>query len=138
MFWELIALESRKLLKHYSNSRFLHNKHTDSEILIFRIQSIGLGWAFRILAIVSCGVNVVCTLLVRDRNKAVGSVQMAFDIRLFRRPEFLLLLGWGFFSMLGYIVLLFSLPNYARSVGLSAKQGSVIGALLNLGQGSSP
>jgi len=37
--------------------------------------------------------------------------------------------------MLGYIVLLFSLPNYARSIGLSAKQGSVIGALLNLGQG---
>lgn len=51
--------------------------------------------------------------------------------------EFLLMLGWGFFSMLGYIVLLFSLPNYARSIGLSAQQGSVIGALLNLGQGRS-
>lgn len=100
------------------------------------IKSIGLGWAFRILAIVSCVVNVVCTILVRDRNKAVGSVQLAFDVRLFKKPEFLLLLGWGFFSMLGYIVLLFSLPNYARSVGLSAKQGSVIGALLNLGQGT--
>lgn len=47
------------------------------------------------------------------------------------------MLGWGFFSMLGYIVLLFSLPNYARSIGLSAQQGSVIGALLNLGQGRS-
>ena len=128
----------KKLLRLCSSSQFLHNRYTDSEALIFRIQSIGLGWAFRILAIVSCGVNVVCTLLVRDRNKAVGSVQMAFDVRLFKRPEFLLLLGWGFFSMLGYIVLLFSLPNYARSVGLSAKQGSVIGALLNLGQGSSP
>jgi cyanate permease len=65
----------------------------------------------------------------------VGSVQLAFDFRLFKRMEFLLLLGWGFFSMLGYIVLLFSLPNYARSIGLSAQQGSVIGALLNLGQG---
>jgi hypothetical protein len=37
--------------------------------------------------------------------------------------------------MLGYVVLLFSLPNYARSVGLTAQQGSVIGAILNLGQG---
>lgn len=101
------------------------------------IKSIGLGWAFRILAIVSCAVNVICTILVRDRNKAVGSVQLAFDVRLFKRAEFLLLLGWGFFSMLGYIVLLFSLPNYARSVGLSAQQGSVVGALLNLGQGKS-
>ncbi|KAF7860628.1 hypothetical protein EAF04_008148 [Stromatinia cepivora] len=99
------------------------------------IQSIGLGWAFRILAILAFGVNTICTILVRDRNKAVGSVQKAFDTQLFKRPEFLLLLGWGFFSMLAYIVLLFSLPNYARSIGLSAKQGSVIGALLNLGQG---
>ena len=32
-------------------------------------------------------------------------------------------------------MLLFSLPNYALSIGLSAKQGSIIGALLNLGQG---
>jgi hypothetical protein len=100
------------------------------------IKSIGLGWAFRVLAIVSASVNTICTLLVRDRNKAVGSIQVAFDVRLFKRPEFLLLLGWGFFSMLGYVVLLFSLPNYARSIGLSAKQGSIIGALLNVGQGN--
>ncbi|KAJ5047089.1 uncharacterized protein L3040_002932 [Drepanopeziza brunnea f. sp. 'multigermtubi'] len=99
------------------------------------IQSVGLGWAFRVLAIVSCAVNIVCTVLIRDRNKAVGSVQMAFDRQLFKRLDFLLLLGWGFFSMLGYIVLLFSLPSYARSIGLSASQGSVVGALLNLGQG---
>jgi len=101
------------------------------------IQSIGLGWAFRVLAIISAAMNVICTILIRDRNKLVGSVQMAFDVRLFKRVEFLLLLGWGFFSMLGYIVLLFSLPSYARTVGLTASQGSVIGALLNLGQGKS-
>lgn len=99
------------------------------------IQSIGLGWAFRILAIVSCTVNVICTILVRDRNIAVGAKHHAFNMRLFKRVEFLLLIGWGFFSMLGYVVLLFSLPSYARSVGLTAKQGSVVGAILNLGQG---
>jgi MFS family permease len=36
--------------------------------------------------------------------------------------------------MLGYIVLLFSLPSYARTIGLSAQQGSIIGAVFNLGQ----
>jgi MFS family permease len=30
------------------------------------IQSIGLGWAFRVLAIVSCAVNVICMLIVKD------------------------------------------------------------------------
>jgi cyanate permease len=100
------------------------------------IQSVGLGWAFRILAIVAFVANVICVSLLRDRNKAVGSIQTAFDFRLFKRPEFLLVLMWGFFSMLGYVVLLFSMPNYARSIGLTAQQGSVVGAMLNLGQGN--
>lgn len=98
------------------------------------IERIGLAWAFRILGIVAFVINLVCALLVRDRNKLVGSSQRGFDYRLFRRGEFLLLLGFGFLSMLGYIVLLFSLPNYADSVGLTAQQGSVVGAILNLGQ----
>lgn len=65
------------------------------------IQSIGLGWAFRILAIVSCGVLTICTILIKDRNKSVGSIHMAFDLKLFKRFEFILFLGWGAFSMLG-------------------------------------
>ncbi|MCJ1223549.1 Tubulin beta chain (Beta tubulin) [Toensbergia leucococca] len=99
------------------------------------IQNISLGWAFRILGILAFVVNFICAILIKDRNKAIGTSQLAFDYRLFKRSEFLLVLGWGFFSMLGYIVLLFSLPNYALSIGLSPSQGSIIGALLNLGQG---
>ncbi|KAL8859414.1 MAG: hypothetical protein Q9178_004092 [Gyalolechia marmorata] len=99
------------------------------------IQSLGIGWAFRILGILAFAVNTVCAILIKDRNKSIGVTQLAFDYTLFKRLEFLLTLGWGFFSMLGYIVLLFSLPNYATSIGLSSKQGSIVGALLNLGQG---
>lgn len=80
------------------------------------IQSLGVGWAFRILGVLAFTVNIICAILMKDRNKAIGSSQLAFDYRLFNRVEFWLTLGWGFFSMLGYIVLLFSLPNYAISV----------------------
>lgn len=99
------------------------------------LRTLGLGWAFRILAIISCAVNTACALTIRDRNHAVGGAHKAFDFRLLLRLDFVCLLAWGFFSMLGYIVLLFSLPNYASSVGLTAAQGSVVGAILNLGQG---
>lgn len=99
------------------------------------IQSIGLRWAFRVLGILAFTVTFICAILIKDRNKAIGVTQLAFDFRLFKRTEFLLLLGWGVFSLLGYIVLLFSLPNYALTIGLSSYQGSIIGALLNLGQG---
>jgi MFS family permease len=99
------------------------------------IQNVGLAWAFRVLAILSFVVNFVCAILLKDRNKQLGASVLAFDIRLFRRVEFWALLGFGIFSMLGYVVLLFSLPNYANHVGLTAKQASIVGAILNLGQG---
>jgi MFS family permease len=98
------------------------------------IKTVGLPWAFRILGIIAGVVNTICALLIRDRNKQIGSTQLSFDYTLFKRIEFLGLMVYGVLSMLGYVVLLFSLPSYARSIGLSAKQGSIIGALLNLGQ----
>ncbi|OCK82356.1 hypothetical protein K432DRAFT_415385 [Lepidopterella palustris CBS 459.81] len=56
-----------------------------------------------------------------------------FDLKLLRHGSVVLLLSWGFFSMLGYITLLCSLYDLARSIGLSASQASSITALLNLG-----
>ncbi|KKZ61753.1 hypothetical protein EMCG_03701 [[Emmonsia] crescens] len=99
------------------------------------ISRFGLGWTFRILGIITFVVNLIAANLIRDRNKATGSQYKAFHLPLLKRPEFLLLQGWGFFSLLGYVVVLFSLPNFALSIGLTAHQGSIVGALLNLGQG---
>ena len=60
------------------------------------IQSIGLPWAFRILGILAFTVNFVCAILIKDRNKAVGASQLAFDYRLFKRKEFNLMQAWGY------------------------------------------
>ncbi|PWY80629.1 MFS general substrate transporter [Aspergillus heteromorphus CBS 117.55] len=99
------------------------------------IPRLGLSWAFRILGIISFVVNLVCANLMRDRNHDIGSKYHAFAFPLFKRPEFLLFLGWGVFSMLGYVALLFSVANFSLSVGLTSHQGSIVSALLNLGQG---
>ncbi|KAF2405171.1 MFS general substrate transporter [Trichodelitschia bisporula] len=99
------------------------------------IPSLGLPWTYRVLGMVTFAVNSVCSLLIRDANAKIKPSKLAFDWRLFNRFEFILMLGYGFFSMLGYSVLLFSLPNYANRIGLTAKQASVVGAVMNLGQG---
>lgn len=96
---------------------------------------LGLSWTFRILGIIVFCVNLICGNLLKDRNKAVGSRLKPFHLPLLKRPEFILFIGWGIFSMLGYVALLFSLANFALSVGLSSHQGSIVSALLNLGQG---
>jgi MFS family permease len=99
------------------------------------IAKLGLPWAFRVLGICAFVINTICCILLKDRNAAVGARHVAFDFRLLKRPEVLTLLAFGTFSMLAYVLFVFSMPNFASSIGLTAQQGSVVGALLNLGQG---
>lgn len=98
------------------------------------LRSIGLAWAFRVLGIIVLVVNTICTVLMRDRNAIIGSSLAVFDVDIFKRPEYLLLGAWGWCSMLGYIVLIFSLSNYTNAIGLSSSQAALVSALFNLGQ----
>ncbi|KAF4630901.1 hypothetical protein G7Y89_g7236 [Cudoniella acicularis] len=98
------------------------------------VPRLGLAWTFRTLAIIQFVVCGVCTLLLKDRNREIGSSLASFDIKLLKRLEFILLLGWAFFSLLGYVTLLFSLPNWATTINLTASQGSIINAMANLAQ----
>jgi MFS family permease len=95
------------------------------------IESIGLAWTFRALAIICFVVNGIACLFVRDRNLAVGSVHIAFNWSLFRRPSFILLQIWLVLSIIGYTILVFSIVAYCQAVGLSASQASLVGALFN-------
>ena len=93
------------------------------------LEGSGPALTFRILAICA----FVAIVLLRYRNKVQQPNQSAFNYRLLKRLEIRLAVGWGCLSELGYTILLYSLPNYARRIGLSARQGSTVGALLNLG-----
>ncbi|TGO53479.1 hypothetical protein BOTNAR_0294g00100 [Botryotinia narcissicola] len=99
------------------------------------IQRWGTGWAFRILAIASAAARGLSAIMIKDCNKAIGAIQVAFHTGLLKRPEFLLTLVWGCLSVLGYVALLFSIPAYAKTVGLTVSQGSILGAMFNLGGG---
>ncbi|KAH7268103.1 major facilitator superfamily domain-containing protein [Fusarium solani] len=99
------------------------------------IQKLGVPWTLRVLGIVAFVVNTFCACLVKDRSSAIGSTQLAFDTRLLRRPQFLLLLGFSWFSMLAYVILIFSLSNYATWIGLDPSNAALISTLFNLGQG---
>lgn len=97
------------------------------------LRRLGLAWAFRILAVLAFVVNGGCSFLARDRNKEVGAVHAAFHRGLGRRVELWLFLAWAWFSILGYIVVVFSLASYAAAVGFSSTQGSVLAAVFNCG-----
>jgi len=98
------------------------------------IETLGVAWTFRITAIVVTVMSLLATSLIRDRNQHINPTNRSFDIGLIKRvPNFALVLLWGFFSLLGYIVILFSMADYSRSIGLSASQGSIVSAMLSVG-----
>lgn len=95
------------------------------------ITNLGLEWAFRILAILAFVVNGVCSFTLRDRNKAVGSVHLAFHVPFFKQIEYWFFIGWGFFALIGYTIVVFSIADSALTVGFSASQGSIVAAIFN-------
>lgn len=97
------------------------------------IESVGWGWTYIILAASTLAVNLTCTILMKDRNKLVRPHKRSFDMRQLAHISTWLIIVWGWLTELGYVTLLYSLPNYAISIGLTAHQGSVVGAMLNLG-----
>jgi MFS family permease len=92
-----------------------------------------LSWALRVIGIVALTVNLLATVFIRDRNAIIRPKQRPFDRHLFMRPAVLWLLAWSFISMLGYITLLYSLSDFAISIGLSSQQAIEVTALLNTG-----
>lgn len=97
------------------------------------IDNLSLAWAFRITAII-CGVmNLLAVALIKNRNAAIKPPMIGFDRKLLVRYDVGLMLAWGFLSMLGYMVLLYSLPNFSDSIGLDKNQAAAISAYLNLG-----
>ncbi|EWY80855.1 hypothetical protein FOYG_16772 [Fusarium oxysporum NRRL 32931] len=97
------------------------------------IQRQGLNWALRTTGIITCVGIVIATLLLRDKNSQIQPNQRAFDIALFRSKAVVLLLSWAFISMFGYIILLFSLSEFALAIGLSHKQATDVVGFLNVG-----
>jgi MFS family permease len=97
------------------------------------IENISLRWALCIIGIISGTMNAIATSLIRNRNKSIKPAMHPFDVKLLRQGNVIYLLSWGFFSMLGYIVLIYSLSDFARSIGLPSSQASKITGFLNLG-----
>lgn len=95
-----------------------------------------MGWqmTYKILAFCALGSNLICSLLLKDRKQSRTAIaQRTFNHRDLSNFQVLLMIVWGVSTELGFIALIYSLPHYASSIGLNSQQGSVAGAILNLG-----
>ena len=56
------------------------------------------------------------------------------DLAIFKSRDFDLLIGFSFFTILGYFILVYSLADYGQRIGLTSSQASLVSGILNLGQ----
>jgi MFS family permease len=98
------------------------------------IRNIGLSWAFRVLGLLAFSVNTICVLLIRDRNKPDKTKKITMDLAILKSRDFDLLIGFSFFTILGYFILIYSLADYGQRIGLTSSQASLVSGILNLGQ----
>lgn len=97
------------------------------------LDALGLAWSLRITAVVVFVVNLAATLMVRSRNKEIQPDQRMFNFHLLNSYQTQLLLGWSVILMFGYITLMFSLSDYAKTIGRSDQDSAIVAAMLNLG-----
>ncbi|KAJ0426779.1 monocarboxylate transporter [Aspergillus carlsbadensis] len=112
------------------------------------IRNLGLVWTFRVLGILAFTVNTTCVLLIRDRNQGnqnraaqhnqaqtgKSKTNVALELGHLKNGNFLLLIGFGIFTIFGYFILIFSLAHYGTEIGLTPSHASLISGLFNLGQ----
>ncbi|KAF2101234.1 MFS general substrate transporter [Rhizodiscina lignyota] len=103
-YWELLLSQGIYfgVGKWFTTRRSLANGLADAGSGLGGLH-MSAAWTLRILGIISGAVNLVSTLLIRDRSE------------------------------LGYVVLLYSLPNFAAFESMTAQRGFLTGALVCLG-----
>jgi len=97
------------------------------------IENISLQWSFRITAICILVVNTGVIIVLKDRIKIISARYRSFDRLLLRNPGFLSVVFWGFAMLFGYVSVMYSLSDFAISIGLSARQGSVVTGMFSAG-----
>ncbi|ETI24118.1 hypothetical protein G647_03487 [Cladophialophora carrionii CBS 160.54] len=97
------------------------------------IQSISLAWSLRITGILAFVVLATATTLIRSRNDMIRPRFKAVDTDLLKRYRVWLLIAYSFFSILGYIVAIYSLGAFATSIGLTQDQGGIVITVLQVG-----
>lgn len=94
------------------------------------INKWGLSWCFRAVAIMTFVVNMTSVLLIKEISKTKPTFAL-WDFNFLKRAETNAYILWVFFSLAGYVVMLYSMSPAAKAAGLTDNQATNISALLS-------
>ncbi|VEU23617.1 DEKNAAC104774 [Brettanomyces naardenensis] len=93
----------------------------------------GWHWALRTQAIICLVLNLVAILLSKSRDDKVKPVYKVYDREVFLNFGSLIMTIWVMLSLLGYVVLMYSLGDFTRAMGYGTKEASVVSTMVSVG-----
>lgn len=96
-------------------------------------------WAMRMLAASTFFLNIISLYFIRVRKpripqpkKSVKEImQQTFDKSVLKIVPLHLCMLWASFASIGYVILLFSMSNFATSMGMTSQQATIALAVFN-------
>ncbi|TID31244.1 hypothetical protein CANINC_000187 [Pichia inconspicua] len=97
------------------------------------LKSKSFRWSLRAQAIMCLGLNLIALMLVKSRNWQIQPVYKVYDRLIWRNFGCLALVVWIMFTLLGYVVLMYNLGDFTRSLGYDSKEASVVSTMVAVG-----
>ncbi|KAK6198117.1 monocarboxylate transporter [Scheffersomyces amazonensis] len=97
------------------------------------LESHGAAWALRTQSFISLFLVTTSIILLRERHSGVKIAFTLINMEILKFPGFWGLVSYVTFSMLGYVVTLYSLADWTIALGYTAYQGSIVAAVVATG-----
>ncbi|EGW35230.1 uncharacterized protein SPAPADRAFT_58435 [Spathaspora passalidarum NRRL Y-27907] len=96
------------------------------------VEARSVFWALRVQSIIGFVMAWVAIALTRDKQKVKIQFTM-FDIGVLKSAAFYLLSFFVVTCMFGYVIVLYTLAQFATSLGYTEQQGSIVSAMVQVG-----
>lgn len=90
-------------------------------------------WALRASGIISFTIIFIPIYFVKSRSKVHQMQFTFFDALIYKSPAFWLISGFVITCMFGYVLLFYTLANYATTIGLLEDQGAIVSTMVQIG-----
>ncbi|GAV26687.1 hypothetical protein PMKS-000142 [Pichia membranifaciens] len=90
-------------------------------------------WSLRAQSIMCLGLNIFAVLLVKSRNASIKPVFKVYDRLVWSNFGCLCLVFYIMFTLFGYVVLMYNLGDFTRSLGYTSEQSSVVSTMVAVG-----
>ncbi|CAK7895702.1 probable transporter Mch2p [[Candida] anglica] len=97
------------------------------------IETRGVHWALRAQAIISAVLVLLAAVLIRTKNKQHHIEFTVVDKAVAQCVGFWIYCFYLVTSMLGYVVVMYSLADFTISLGYTSNQGAIVSAMLQVG-----